>query len=68
MTVEAQVTLKSPANERPGEAGAPPPGPQLPEQPPESGLNPWLVIGVAFALGLVIAKIIAWRSRADSGS
>ncbi len=44
-----------------------PAGPQLgkrPEPPGEGGPNPFLVIGVAFAAGIVLAKVIDWRGHA----
>ena len=42
-----------------------PSGPQL-DRPKKkaSGPNPWLVIGVAVAAGIAIARIIDWRGHA----
>jgi hypothetical protein len=47
---------------------ASPTGPQLgarPEQPTSGGgPNPWLVVGVALAAGILLAKWIDWRGHA----
>ena len=32
----------------------------------ESGPNPFLVVGAAFVLGVVLARVIALRARADA--
>ncbi len=46
-------------------AARPPSGPQLGRGPsPTSGPSPFLVLGVAFAAGIVLAKWIAWRGHA----
>lgn len=49
-------------------ADAPPqpaPSPRPPSHAATSGgVNPWVVVGVAFALGYVAAKVIDWRSHA----
>jgi len=34
-----------------------------PEQP-KQGPNPWLVVGVAFAVGFAAAKVLDWRGHA----
>jgi hypothetical protein len=43
-----------------------PSGPQLerPKPRPKRGINPWLVVGAAFAGGYLAAKVIDWRSHA----
>jgi hypothetical protein len=43
-----------------------PSGPQLerPKPRPKRGINPWLVVGAAFAGGYLAAKVIVWRSHA----
>jgi hypothetical protein len=41
---------------------AAPSGPQLGPRP--KAVNPFLVVGVAFALGIALAKWIDWRSHA----
>jgi hypothetical protein len=37
---------------------------QQPPPPPSSGPTPLLVIAAAFALGLIVAKVIDWRGHA----
>ncbi len=45
---------------------AAPSGPQIPKRPkaPGAGPNPFLVVGVAFAVGIALAKLIDWRGHA----
>lgn len=44
---------------------AAPSGPQLGRRPKgRGGPNPFLVVGVAFAAGIVLAKVIDWRGHA----
>jgi hypothetical protein len=31
---------------------------------PPRGLNPWLVVGAAFAIGFLAAKLVDWRGHA----
>jgi hypothetical protein len=52
-----------------GEPEAPPAGPSGPQlaRPSKSakkGRSPWLAIGVAFAVGYGLAKVIDWRGHA----
>ena len=42
----------------------PQPEPSAPKQPRGGGPNPWLVIGAAFAVGFLAAKVIDWRGHA----
>jgi hypothetical protein len=63
----ARARGKAPTNQRPGETSTAPAGPQLESRPrPQRrrGPNPWLVIGAAFAVGIVVAKVIDWRGHA----
>jgi hypothetical protein len=43
-----------------------PSGPQIPKRPkpPGSGPSPFLVVGAALAVGVVLAKLIDWRGHA----
>ena len=42
-----------------------PSGPQhSPQRSPGRGLNPFVIAGAAFAVGIVIAKVIDWRGHA----
>lgn len=44
----------------------PPSRPQLerPKKPKAGGLSPWVVLGVAFAGGYLLAKVLDWRGHA----
>ena len=63
--IRARARGEAPTNQRAGDVVVPS-GPQLPPRPkPEgTGPNPFLVVGAAFALGIVLAKIIDWRGHA----
>ncbi|HZT92438.1 MAG TPA: hypothetical protein VFA05_10405 [Gaiellaceae bacterium] len=57
---------EAPTNEPPS---SPPPRPARPstprpKRPGGGGVNPWLVVGAAFAVGYVAAKVIDWRGHA----
>jgi hypothetical protein len=63
--IAARARGRAPTNEQPGE------GVVVPSSPPTArrrkrkrGPNPWLVIGVAFALGVLAAKVVDWRGHA----
>jgi hypothetical protein len=59
---------EAPTNEQPGKPRRSPAGPQLGERPSArrngSGPNPFVVVGVAFAAGVLLAKWIDWRGHA----
>lgn len=64
----ARAKGRAPKDQEPG-TGAPraPGGPQLGAHGDATrgrGLNPFLVAGVAFAVGTVLAKLIDWRGHA----
>lgn len=62
--IVARVRGEAPTNGRPEEPV------QVPQPPVEakgasgSGPNPWLVIGAAFIVGVVLAKALDWRAHA----
>jgi hypothetical protein len=65
--IAARVRGEAPTNQKPGEGVVAPSGPQLGSRPKTrkgSGPSPWLVLGAAFALGIVLAKAIDWRGHA----
>ena len=65
--IVARARGEAPTNEKPGHVPVAPSAPQLgprPKPPKEGGPNPWLVVGVALAAGVVIAKWIDWRGHA----
>lgn len=65
--IRARIKGESPTNLPPAQGTVAPTGPPLGERakpPGEGGPNPFLVIGVAFAAGIVLAKLIDWRGHA----
>ena len=66
--IAARARGEAPTNQKPNTnvAAAAPTGPQVKRRPkpPGSGPNPWLVVGTALAVGVVLAKMIDWRSHA----
>ena len=58
---------EAPTNQKPAEGTVAPSSPQLGNRKPTPGTggpNPWLVIGVALAAGILLAKVIDWRGHA----
>jgi hypothetical protein len=66
--VAARVKGRAPTDQKPAQgAVVAPSGPQLGERPKPgggAGPSPWLVVGLAFAAGIVIAKVLDWRGHA----
>src|SRR5688572_2439069 len=65
--IKARAKGEAPTNQKPGHGTVAPSGPQLGKRPKpkgQSGPNPFLVLGVAFAAGILIAKVIDWRGHA----
>ena len=65
--IAARARGEAPTDQKPGEGFVAPTGPQLgerPKPPRTGGPNPFLVVGAALAFGIVLAKIIDWRSHA----
>lgn len=61
----ARARGEAPTNQKPSRGQVAPSGPQLGKKPKtEKGPNPFLVLGVAFAAGMLIAKIVDWRGHA----
>ena len=62
----ARAKGRAPTNQKPGHAAMAPSGPQLERPKPAGGEgpNPFLVVGVAFAAGIFVAKLIDWRGHA----
>jgi hypothetical protein len=62
----ARAKGRAPTNQRPGHGAVAPSGPQLerPKKGAREGPNPFLVLGVAFAAGIFVAKVIDWRGHA----
>jgi hypothetical protein len=66
--IKARAKGEAPTNQKPGKAPLSPPSPQLGEKPKPKktggGPNPWLVVGIGLAAGIVLAKWIDWRGHA----
>jgi hypothetical protein len=65
--IAARAKGEAPTDQKPGEGVVAPSSPQLGPRPKPGGgkgPNPFLVIGIAFALGVLIAKVIDWRGHA----
>ena len=65
--IKARARGEAPTNQKPGRPTLSPSSPHLGKRPkPEGrgGPNPWLVVGLALAAGIVLAKWIDWRGHA----
>ena len=60
----ARIKGDAPMNGKPAHGAVAPSGPQLGKRRKAGGApNPFLVIGVAFTVGIVLAKVIYWRGN-----
>jgi hypothetical protein len=65
--IKARARGEAPTNQKPGQGTVAPSSPQLGSRPrakKSGGPSPWLVVGVALAAGIVLAKWIDWRGHA----
>ena len=63
--IAARAKGDAPKNQKPSQGHVAPSGPQPGKRrKPAKGPNPFLVLGVAFAAGILIAKIVDWRGQA----
>jgi hypothetical protein len=63
--IVARIKGDAPTNLPPGQDAVVPTGPQLGKRPRKrGGPNPFLVLGAAFAAGVLAAKLIDWRGHA----
>jgi hypothetical protein len=64
--IAARARGEAPTNQKPGTPVVAPSGPQVGKRPkpPGEGPNPFVVVGVAVALGIALAKLIDWRGHA----
>jgi hypothetical protein len=62
----ARAKGEAPTDTQPGEGVVAPSGPQLGprKKPGGGGPNPFVVLAVAFVVGIVLAKAIDWRGHA----
>jgi hypothetical protein len=66
----ARFRREAAANQNSGDTMQAPSGPQLPRRPKPKrtgGPNPFLVVGLAFAAGVVLARVIHSRSNVQRG-
>jgi hypothetical protein len=63
--IKARAKGEAPTNLKPGQGTVAPSGPQLGRKKKKSaGPTPWIVVGVALATGIALAKWIDWRGHA----
>jgi hypothetical protein len=64
--IVARARGEAPTSQEPGAPVVAPSGPQVgkPPKPPGAGPNPFLVVGIALAAGIALAKLIDWRGHA----
>jgi hypothetical protein len=64
--IKARARGEAPTDQTPREPVYAPTGPQLGKRPTRRGKgpNPFVVVGVAFAVGIALAKVVDWRSHA----
>jgi hypothetical protein len=64
--IVARAKGEAPTNQKPAHGAVAPSSPQLGKRPKRPGRGPssLLVVGIAFATGIVLAKIVDWRVHA----
>jgi hypothetical protein len=62
--IKARAKGDLPTDQEPKHAPAAPAGPQLSRRRSGEGLSPIVVIGAALAAGVLLAKLVDWRSHA----
>jgi len=65
--IVARAKGEAPTNQKPAQGHVAPSAPQLGKRPKPkrgTGPSPFLILGVAFAAGILIAKIVDWRGHA----
>lgn len=66
--IVARAKGEAPTDGKPAHGAVAPSGPQLGRRPKaKGGPNPFLVVGIALAAGIVLAKILDWRGRGNTG-
>jgi hypothetical protein len=62
--IKARAKGAAPKNQKPGHGTVHSTGPKT-KRPGGVGPSPFLILGIAFAAGIVLAKIIDWRNDAE---
>jgi hypothetical protein len=62
--IAARARGDAPTDEKPASGTVTPVAPEPKPKKPNGGPNPWLVAAGAFAVGIVLAKLIDWRGHA----
>ncbi len=62
--IKARAKGRAPKNQKPGHGTVGPSAAKRKKRPGRGGPSPFLVIGLAFAAGIVLAKIIDWKNDA----
>lgn len=64
--IRARLQGRAPTNEKPSHGTVSPSAAQLGKRPKRQGggPSPFLVVGAAFAAGILLAKVIDWRGHA----
>jgi hypothetical protein len=65
--IKARAKGEAPTNQKPAQPRLAPSSLQLGKRPKPNGAggpNPWLVVGIALAAGIALAKWIDWRGHA----
>jgi hypothetical protein len=66
--IAARVRGEAPTDSEPARPPTPPPAPRLARPPKKAGNDggpsPFVVIGIALAAGILLAKVIDWRGHA----
>ena len=65
--IRARAKGMAPTNQKPGHGSVRPTG-DRPKRPGKGGPGPFLIIGIAFAVGVAVARIIDWKNNADAGN
>jgi hypothetical protein len=63
--IRARAKGRAPTSQRPSHGTVAPTGSNSKPKRPGGGPSPFLIIGIAFAAGIVLARIIDWKNDAD---
>jgi hypothetical protein len=67
--IKARMKGEAPTDQKPAETAIAPSAPKLESRPApkkkgeRKGPNPWIIVGVALAAGIVLARFIEWRGH-----